>query len=147
MVGSMEIFTKSAQETQRFGRKFASGLKGGEVIALVGELGGGKTTFVQGLARGLGIKERIISPTFILRRDYNGRSKKLVHVDLYRLEERVEEEFKNLGIEDDLREGAVVVIEWADKLQGLLPPSVIWITFENLGGEERRIRVTCNQGL
>lgn len=147
MVGSMEIFTKSAQETQRFGRKFASGLKGGEVIALVGELGGGKTTFVQGLARGLGIKERIISPTFILRRDYNGRSKKLVHVDLYRLEERVEEEFKNLGIEDDLREGAVVVIEWADKLQGLLPPSVIWITFENLGGEERRIRVTRNQEL
>lgn len=144
MARPMEIFTKSARETQEFGQKFAGGLKGGEIIALVGELGGGKTTFVQGLARGLGIEERIISPTFILRRDYNGRSKKLVHVDLCRLEEKVEEGFKNLGIEEDLREGVVAVIEWADKVRGLLPPSAIWITFENLGGEERKIKVTYN---
>lgn len=144
MAGSMEIFTKSAQETQRFGRKFTSGLKGGEVIALVGELGGGKTTFVQGLARGLGIKKRITSPTFILRRDYKAKSKKLVHIDLYRLEEKIEEEFKNLDIEEDLREKAIVVIEWADKVRNSLPPSVIWITFENLGGEERKIKVTRN---
>lgn len=154
MDSSMEILTEGAQESQEFGQKFASSLKGGEVIGLVGELGSGKTTFVQGLARGLGIKNRIISPTFILRRDYtgktpqyhtvrgrqDGRRKTLIHIDLYRLEEKVEKEFRNLGIEEDLKE-RVVVIEWAEKVRKLLPKKTIWITFENLGGEKRKINI------
>lgn len=146
MAGSMEILTKSAQETQKLGQRFAGGLKGGEVIALVGELGSGKTTFVQGLAHGLGIKERIISPTFILRRDYKGKTqnakrKTLVHVDLYRLETKIDREFKNLGIEEGLAKGATVVVEWADKVRNSLPRSAIWITFKNLGGEKRKISI------
>lgn len=141
----MEILTKNASETQRFGKKFANNLKGGEVVALVGNLGNGKTTFVQGLAKGLGIKDSIISPTFILRRDYksktqNGRRKTLIHVDLYRLEMEINREFKNLGVEESLADGATVVIEWAEKVRRLLPQSTIWITFENLGGEKRRIK-------
>lgn len=137
----MEIFTKSAQETKRFGRKFANTLKGGEVIALVGELGGGKTTFVQGLARGLGIKDRIISPTFILRRDYQGK-KKLCHIDLYRIGEGVEKEFGNLDTNELFGSSdTIIVIEWAEKVRELLPQSTIWVTFENQGLEKRRIEI------
>lgn len=137
----MEIFTKSAQETKRFGEKFANNLKGGEIVALVGDLGNGKTTFVQGLARGFGIKNRIISPTFILRRDYQGK-KKLCHIDLYRIEEGVEKEFRNLGTDELFGSSdTIVVIEWAEKVRELLPQSTIWITFENLGGEKRRIDI------
>lgn len=135
----MEILTKNARETQRFGKEFANRLKGGEVIALVGNLGGGKTNFVQGLAQGLDIKERVISPTFILRRDYQGK-KKLCHIDFYRIEEGAEREFRNLGVEELFGSSdAIVVIEWADKVREILPQSAIWIMFENLGGEGRKI--------
>lgn len=119
------------------------------MVALVGELGSGKTTFVQGLARGLGIKNRIISPTFVLRRDYEVKGKKkkvkrLYHIDLYRIKEGVEREFRNLGVEEFFgSQDTVVVIEWAEKVRELLPRSTIWITFENLG-ERRRIKVTRN---
>lgn len=135
----MEILTKSARETQKFGEKFANNLKGGEVIALVGNLGNGKTTFVQGLARGLGIKSRIISPTFILRRDYQGK-KKLCHIDFYRVEKDAEREFRNLGIDELFGSSdTIIVIEWAEKIKSLLPKSTIWISFENKGGDERKI--------
>lgn len=143
----MEILTKSARETKRFGEKFADSLKGGEIVALVGDLGNGKTTFVQGLAEGLGIKGRIISPTFILRRDYEVKGKKkkvkrLCHIDLYRIEEGVEREFRNLGVEEFFgSQDTIVVIEWAEKVRELLPQSTIWIIFENLGGEQRKITI------
>lgn len=137
----MEILTKSARETKRFGEKFADSLKGGEIVALVGDLGNGKTTFVQGLARGIGIKDRIISPTFILRRDYQAK-KKLCHIDLYRIEEGVEREFRNLGVEEFFgNQDTIVVIEWAEKIKSLLPKSTVWISFENKGGDERKIIV------
>lgn len=137
----MEILTKSTRETKRFGQKFANNLKGGETVALVGDLGNGKTTFVQGLARGLGIKDRIISPTFILRRDYQGK-KKLCHIDLYRIEEGVEKEFGNLGTNELFGSSdTITVIEWAEKVRELLPQSTIWITFENQGAEKRRIEI------
>lgn len=153
----MEILTKSAQETKRFGEKFANNLKGGEIVALVGDLGNGKTTFVQGLAQGLGIKDRIISPTFILRRDYEVRSKKqkapvpygtgqvkrLSHIDLYRLEENIEKEFRNLGTDELFGSSdTIAVIEWAEKVKEVLPKSTIWIKFENLGEDKRRIKIS-----
>lgn len=141
----MEILTKSAGETKKFGERFANNLKGGEVIALVGDLGNGKTTLVQGLAKGLGIKGRIISPTFILRRDYEVKSRKkkvkrLCHIDLYRIEEGIEKEFRNLGVEGFFgSQDTIVVIEWAEKVKSMLSKSTIWIKFENLGEEKRRI--------
>lgn len=143
----MEILTKSARETKEFGEKFADSLKGGGIIALIGDLGNGKTTFVQGLAWGLGIKDRIISPTFIFRRDYEVKSKKkkvkrLCHIDLYRIEEGIEKEFRNLGVEEFFgSQDTIVVIEWAEKIKSLLPKSTIWISFENKGGDERKIIV------
>lgn len=88
----MEVNTKNANETKEFGKKFGASLKGGEVLALSGDLGAGKTTFVQGLAEGLGIDERIMSPTFLLMREHGIKfGGKLYHVDLYRLESNVEQ--------------------------------------------------------
>jgi tRNA threonylcarbamoyladenosine biosynthesis protein TsaE len=139
----METITQSAQETKDLGQKFSASLKGGETIALVGDLGAGKTTFVQGLAQGLGIKNRMISPTFILIRNYDD----FFHVDLYRLEENVDEEVKNLGLTDIWgKNGNIVVIEWAEKITDLLPENTIWINLEILEGEQRKIAIKQNGG-
>ena len=109
------------------------------VIALTGNLGSGKTTFVQGFAKGLGIKQRIISPTFILMRKYG---ENFYHVDLYRLEGNIESEVRNLGIEDIWKDPKnIVVIEWAEKIKKMIPKSAQWIKFENLGKDERKITI------
>lgn len=139
----MEIFTDSAQKTQGFGEEFARTLKGGEVLGLVGGLGAGKTTFVQGLAQGLKINTKIISPTFILMRSYaNPEGKNLFHIDLYRLEGEIEKELTHLGVEEfwEKRDN-IVVIEWADKAFDLLPKNTIWINFEGNADEKRKITV------
>ena len=81
----MEVITKSAGETKEVGRKFSADLTAGDVVGLTGELGSGKTTFIQGVAEGLGVSARVNSPTFIIMREYG----KLYHVDLYRLEENL----------------------------------------------------------
>lgn len=120
----------------------------------MGDLGSGKTTFVQGLARGLGIKERILSPTFILMRQYDiktknqnknasfGRAKlkNLYHIDLYRLVGNIEQEYRSLGLEEIVGEKEnIVVIEWAEKVRGLLPADTIWIRFGIVGEDGRKI--------
>lgn len=134
----METITQGAQETQSLGQKLAASLKAPQTIALVGDLGAGKTTFVQGLAKGLGVKERIISPTFILMRTYGN----FFHVDLYRLEENIDAEVKNLGLTDIWeKSGNMVVIEWAEKITDLLPKNTLWINFEILEGEKRKITI------
>ena len=139
----MEILTKSAQETQKIGREFGAGLRGGETIGLVGDLGGGKTTFVQGLVEGLGIKTRIISQTFIIVREYNNKfGGNLYHVDLYRLENNLEQELTNLGIDNFSKDPKnIIVIEWADKAKDYLPKDTKWVTFENMGERERKINI------
>lgn len=132
----MEIFTNSPEATQDFGKNFANSLKGGEVIALSGDLGTGKTTFVQGLAEGLKIKERILSPTFILMREYRG-DKNLYHIDLYRLENPLNE-FSVLGLEEIWgKEQNIIVIEWAEKARQLLPKDTKWIEFFEVGGKRK----------
>ena len=135
----MEITTKDAKDTQRLGKKIGSGLKGGEIIALTGNLGTGKTTFVQGLAQGLGIKERVLSPTFILMRQYQGELD-LYHLDMYRLDTNFYEEVRNLGLQEIWgKEKNVVVIEWAEKIKDHLPSGTIWIDFTQIG-EERLVK-------
>lgn len=153
----MEIITKSAKETKSFGRQFADKLKavpagrqGGETIALVGDLGSGKTTFVQGLAQGLGIEAKIISPTFVLMREYkleqrtqNKEQRSLYHIDLYRLDGNIGRELEQLGLKElwEKHEN-IVVIEWADRAKEFMPESTTWITFEDVANEERKIVVT-----
>jgi len=136
----MEFITKSVLETKSLGKKIASNLEGGEVFALSGELGSGKTTFVQGFAEGLGVKARIISPTFILVRKYGAGDKDFYHIDLYRLEGNIENEVINLGLSDVwAKPENIVVIEWAEKIEKMIPKGARWIKFEDLGGDKRKI--------
>jgi tRNA threonylcarbamoyladenosine biosynthesis protein TsaE len=123
--------TASSEETKKIGQEFSKNLKPGDIVALFGELGSGKTTFVQGLAKGLGIKKRIISPTFVIVRAYKSPKGDFFHSDLY----RIEENFKNLsdiGIYEILKEkNGIVVIEWAEKIVDLLPEKKWEIFFEH----------------
>ena len=147
----METVTKSPKETTDLGQKIASSLVSNKnsaiILALTGDLGSGKTTFVQGLAKGLGVKQRILSPTFILMRKYNiklstinSQLSTFYHIDLYRLEGAVESELKNIGAPDIWgKKQNVVAVEWAEKVTGMFPGNTVWIKFENLGGNRRKI--------
>lgn len=124
-----QIETRSEGETRDLARKLAGVLTGGEVICLMGELGSGKTTFVQGLAEGLGIENPIISPTFTLVREYSGRLA-LFHVDAYRLNGLAPDEVqRQIGLWDYIERGGVVVIEWADVVADALPNERLDIIF------------------
>lgn len=135
----MEFITKTASETKELGKKIGSNLKGGEIFALEGELGAGKTTFIQGLAEGMGIGARVNSPTFILMRFYKGK-KNLYHIDLYRLEEDIDTQLSELGIKDAWgKEENVVVIEWADKVKDIYPPHTQRVVFKEIDENTRKI--------
>lgn len=132
----------SEKETKEFAKKFAKEFKGG-IIALTGELGAGKTTFVQGFAQGLGIKGKIISPTFILIKQHQipKSSRMLFHVDLYRLEDNFD--IKSLGL-DELWSNPenIVLIEWANKIEKLLPEGVAKISIHKEDENNRVITLT-----
>jgi tRNA threonylcarbamoyladenosine biosynthesis protein TsaE len=127
-----ERVTRSAEETEALGEELAARLRPGDLVLLAGDLGAGKTTFVRGLARGLGSRQEVQSPTFQLVRVYPGRIQ-LGHVDLYRLEAGAG--IAELGLEDLLEQG-VVVIEWGDRLRPA-PRGAIEVAFESLSPEER----------
>jgi tRNA threonylcarbamoyladenosine biosynthesis protein TsaE len=152
-----EVITTNFKETQALGLKFAKTLRGGEVIALYGDLGSGKTTFMQGLAKGLGITKNIISPTFIIMRTYElGTREKaigsedqarrrlgirnLYHLDLYRIENG--EPTVDLGLNELMGEKEnIVAIEWPDKIENLLPEKRINLYFEYLEEDKRQITI------
>lgn len=131
--------TKSTAETQKYGERFARKLAGGGVVCLYGDLGAGKTTLVQGITRGLGIKSRIISPTFILVRRYETRKKKYCyHIDLYRLTST--QEAKAIGIEELLADPThILLIEWPEKIVALLPKKHWEIRLKSIGENAREI--------
>ncbi|MBP5404678.1 MAG: tRNA (adenosine(37)-N6)-threonylcarbamoyltransferase complex ATPase subunit type 1 TsaE [Clostridia bacterium] len=105
----MEKISKSVEETLAVAEAFAARLKGGDIVLLHGDLGAGKTTFTKGIARALGVEDVVTSPTFTIIKEYDGRSLRLYHMDMYRLDGDVTE----LGIEDYLgRKDGVCVIEW-----------------------------------
>jgi len=148
------MITHSSSETEKLGEKLAKKvkkIKKGVVIALYGELGSGKTTFVKGLAKGLGIKKRIISPTFIFIREYSlvARNTKHVtrnfyHIDLYRINEA--KDARGLGLEEILVDPQnVVTIEWAEKIKNLLPKKRIDIFFRYLREDKRKITLKMLQ--
>ncbi|NIP33021.1 tRNA (adenosine(37)-N6)-threonylcarbamoyltransferase complex ATPase subunit type 1 TsaE [Candidatus Saccharibacteria bacterium] len=132
----MKKVIKSEHEMHAFARQVAKKIKPGDILALSGELGSGKTTFVKGLAKAMGITGHIISPTFVLFKPYkvkNQKFTKFVHVDAYRVEEA---ELQEVGIEDYFEDGSVLAIEWAEKIKKILPPGrTKWFRF-SLGKKE-----------
>jgi tRNA threonylcarbamoyladenosine biosynthesis protein TsaE len=140
----IEIHAATAEDTRQVGAAMASLLHERDAIALTGDLGAGKTTLVQGLARGLGIGDQIVSPTFTLIREYRGRLH-LVHVDVYRLE-RVQDVI-DLGLDDEVGDGALLVVEWGDAVEALLPPDhlTIELTVPDPEGE-RRVLLFSSEG-
>ena len=135
----------SIEDTQKLAKEVASKLKGGEIIALEGDLGAGKTTFTQYLAQELGVKIHVNSPTFVIMKQYDTDKHpltKLVHLDAYRLSS--DEELADLGLDQHINAThSVVVIEWADKIKKHLDTkeNVQWIKFE-LEGDIRKVTIT-----
>lgn len=137
--------TKNDRETRQLAKDLANLVKekksrGARVLALNGDLGSGKTTFTQALARSLGVKEKIKSPTFVLMKAYQAKGLRFFHIDTYRLKD--EEDLKVLGFEEIIKnQDNIVVIEWADKILRVLPSDRIVINFKHISEGEREIEV------
>lgn len=109
----MQFISNSVEETERIGARLAGELPAGSVVAFTGDLGAGKTAFVRGMARGLGIDERVTSPTFTIVNEYEGGSRPLFHFDLYRLFDA--DELFDIGWEDYLSRGGICAVEWSER--------------------------------
>ncbi len=136
------VITNSAQETIGFAKEFAAGLKPGTVLCLEGQLGSGKTTFIKGLAEGLGLKhpEQVKSPTFVLMHIYKAKTP-LYHFDCYRLDSL--EELENIGFVDFVNDPqAISCVEWAEKAGELIPSHARHIHFAILSATQRRISIS-----
>ena len=141
--------TSKPGETAKIARALAKRMKGGEVLALVGDLGAGKTTFAQAFAKALGVKERVQSPTFIFMHEHElkpkGKSQKpkvryFVHADAYR---GGVPELRAIGLEEYFgRPDAVVLIEWADRVKPMLPKGALTVRLKHLGGDRRSVTVS-----
>ncbi len=135
---SKEIITKSSQEMKKVGRVLAQEILSGNnknvlVIGLEGDLGSGKTTFVQGLAKGLGIKDKITSPTFVIIKKYSF----LYHIDCYRIKDK---DLLELDFNEIIKTpGNLIIIEWAERVKKILPKDTLWMKFEYLDKNKRRI--------
>ena len=136
----MKFLSRSAAETKKIGEKIGRSLRAGDVVALSGELGAGKTTLVKGIAKGLGVPatEEISSPTFVLIHEYQGREK-IYHLDWYRLE-KVEGEDRFL-VEECFADNAVTLVEWPERAKNLLPRKHLEVRLKHVSEKERRLEV------
>lgn len=140
---SLDLLSHSPEQTRLLGETLAPSLRAGDVVALIGELGAGKTCFVQGLARGLGIAGPVRSPSFTLINEYPlpGRRGKFFHVDLYRLEDPLNEAL-TFGLDDYLLSGeGICVIEWAEKAEAILPADHLQVTLRFIDDFKRGLLV------
>ena len=135
----IKIKTNSESETEAVGAALGRTVRDGAVIALYGDLGAGKTAFVRGLARGMGIDARVQSPTFTIANEYSG-SRELIHFDMYRLGSA--DELFDIGWEDYVNRNAVCAVEWSENVKGAFDGSEIGVTIDILGGGEREITIT-----
>jgi tRNA threonylcarbamoyladenosine biosynthesis protein TsaE len=138
----LRIRSNSPSASEELGGKLGSRINRGMCISLVGALGTGKTVFARGLCRGLGVEESILSPTFILYEEFEGRLP-VVHLDLYRLEH--EKEIEELGVFDKLAEDCVVITEWGDRSERIFDASDMVVSLRLRGAEERDIEFHCTK--
>ena len=130
----MDIITKSSEETLKLAENYAKTLSSGDVVLLNGEMGAGKTVFAKGVAKGLGIKAEITSPTYAYMNDYDG---KLYHYDCYRLS--CGEDAEALGLTDYFYGDGICLIEWSENVKDVLPSRVKEVTIEKISENERKI--------
>ena len=134
---SQRFITNSPEETEALGARLARALEPGAVVAFTGDLGAGKTAFVRGLARGLGVPDRVTSPTFTIVNEYEGGRLPLFHFDLYRL--GCADELFDIGWEDYLARGGVCAVEWSERMEELLEPGTIRVDLRRGEDEDRRV--------
>ena len=134
----LDFFSRSPEQTRRLGMRLGQALQAGDVICLQGDLGAGKTTFVQGVALGWGSQDPVSSPTFIIVNVYRrGAGAGLFHMDAYRLDSTLEA--AELDLETMLAQGALL-IEWPERIRELVPAEHLWIQFEHVDEEEREMK-------
>ena len=134
----MDFFSRSPEQTRRVGSRLGGALQTGDVICLQGDLGAGKTTFVQGIARGWGSLDSVSSPTFILVNVYRRADQsQLFHMDAYRLDSTPEAE--QLDLDSMLTDGALI-IEWPERMNGLVPNERLWVNLDHVDEEEREMK-------
>ena len=139
----MQRYSNSPQETEALGEELVKTLSPGTVVAFFGDLGAGKTAFVRGMARGLGIAQRVTSPTFTIVNEYEGGALPLFHFDMYRL--RSAEELFDIGWEDFLSRGGICAVEWSENIREALEPGTV--TVEILRGQGDDARVITIEGV
>lgn len=151
------FITTSAKQTRKLGELLAQELKGGRIICLSGDLGSGKTTFTQGLLKGLKVKGPYTSPTFLVMKHYkkeitnyktqnpnkiqnpNSKVQNIYHIDAYRVNVK---DVLNLGWEELIADSEnIIIVEWADRIKKIIPKDCLWVEFEWVGEEERRINL------
>lgn len=132
-----KVILKNTEETENLGKKIAESLKPGTVIALKGPLGAGKTTLAQKIAKGLGVSERMSSPTFTIVQEYESGRLPLYHFDVYRVSD--EDELFEIGFDEYLHSNGVCLIEWADLIEDILPDDAIWISLSYGEDEDERV--------
>lgn len=142
-MAEMTVDSVSVGDTHCLAQCLARLVQPGDVFALEGDLGAGKTTFTQGFARELGIEEHVNSPTFTLIKEYRGRIP-LYHMDLYRLQD--ESEALDLGLGEYFHGEGVCVVEWPDRLGAELPEDALRLSFKVIAPEARRIRISGSSG-
>lgn len=133
----MERHSASERETEAIGQELVGRLAPGTVVAFTGDLGAGKTAFVRGMARGLGIPQRVTSPTFTIVNEYEGGRLPLFHFDMYRL--RDADDLFDIGWEDFLRRGGICAVEWSENIQEALEPDTIYVDIRRGVGENQRL--------
>ena len=134
----MIYYTNSDKETEAVGEQFGRTVKDGTVVAMYGDLGAGKTAFVRGMARGMGIDERVSSPTFTIVNEYLG-DRTLIHFDMYRLGSA--DELFDIGWEDYLARGAVCAVEWSENVEEAFYGDEIILTIEKTSDTSRKITI------
>ena len=139
-MGTLEIVTAGPEETEALGARLARELRAGDVVTLSGELGSGKTTFVRGACRALGVTRPVTSPTFTIAHRYAGRGLDISHLDLYRFQLVEAEEW---GALEPYLDGATCFVEWPEAGAGFLPAARVAVSFRHIDLQHRGIAVEC----